>query len=712
MLITGISGLLGNNLAYYFKNKYDILGLYNLNSVNIDGIFTEKCELIYQENINHIISGFKPQIIIHCASLTNVDECEVDKSTTTEINVFATKNVVDPVLDDKDVKLIYISTDSVYDGIKGQYTVDDNVNPLNCYGHSKLKGELEVLKKENSIVLRTNLFGWNIQDKKSLGEWILDELKAGRKIKGFKDAYFSTIYTLELARVIDIISQKNLNGVFNCGSIDSCSKYDFALKIAERFDLDKNLITPISIDDFNFKAKRGKNLSLNSDKLQEALDYNLPAIDQSIDRFYRDYKCGLPEEIKQQQIEHHQKLFTIPYGRHWIDENDIRAVSEVLRSDRITQGPKIDEFERKLSNYCDAQYAVAVNSGTAALHIACLAAGIDCGDEVITSPNTFVASANCAIYCGAKPVFADIDPNTYNISPIEIQKRITQHTKAIIPVHFAGQCCDMDTIQRIAKINEKKYRTKIYIIEDGCHALGSFYKGKKVGSCTFSDMTVTSFHPVKHITTGEGGVVFTNDENLYKRLKRLRSHGITNEPKDFIDKNLAFSIRQSTAKHEKLINPWYYEQQDLGYNYRITDIQCALGLSQWERLGMFRKQRREIVDMYNEAFNKVKNVKIPFESTECDSNFHLYVLLFDFEKIGIDRARLMLELRSRGIQTQVHYIPVYLQPFFRRNFAFKRSNYPNAEQYYEKCLSIPLFSAMVEEDAVRVYEEIVKCIKE
>ena len=694
MLITGVSGLLGNNLAYYFKDKYDILGLYNSTSVNIDGITTGKCDLIYPENINSIISEYKPQIIIHCASLTNVDECEVDKNVAKKINVFATKNIVDLVINDEDVKLIYISTDSVYDGVGGDFSENDNVNPLNYYGRSKYEGELEVLRKKETIILRTNLFGWNIQDKKGLGEWILGELKSGRKIKGFKNARFSTIYTLELARVIDIITQKDLTGVFNCGSIDSCSKYDFALKIADRFDLDKKLVTPISIDDFQFKAKRGKNLSLNAGKLQEALDYKLPTIDQSVDGFYRDYKCGLPEEIKQQQVERQQKSLTISYGRQWIDENDIQAVAEVLRTDRITQGPKIEEFERGLSDYCDAKYAVAVNSGTAALHIACLAASIGPGDEVITSPNTFVASANCAVYCGAKPVFADIDPDTYNLSPKKIEEKITQHTKAIIPVHFAGQSCDMETIRQIVNDAEKKYGHKIFIIEDACHALGSLYKGKKVGSCAFSDMTVMSFHPVKHITTGEGGVVFTNDENLYKRLKRFRSHGITSDPKDFINKDLAFSVQNSKLKIKKLINPWYYEQQELGNNYRITDIQCALGLSQLERLDMFRKRRREIVNIYNEAFSNVKNVQIPFESTECDSNFHLYVLLFDFEQIGIERAKFMNELKLKGIQTQVHYIPVHLQPYFRRNFGTKGGDCPNAEQYYQKCLSIPLYPHM------------------
>ena len=428
MLITGVSGLLGNNLAYYFKNKYEILGLYCSHPVSIAGIQTEKCDLSCSNSTKNVIERFNPAIIIHCASLTNVDQCESDPEITNKVNVISTKNIVD-IIFDKDIKLVYISTDSVYDGILGNFSENDNVNPLNCYGRSKYEGELEVLRKKESVVLRTNLFGWNIQEKKSLGEWILDELKSGRKIQGFKDASFSTIYTLELARVIDMVIQSQLSGIYNCGGADSCSKYDFAMKIADRFDLDKELIIPISIDDFQFKAKRGKDLSLNVGKLQNALDYKLPTIDQSIDKFYRDYKCGLPEEIKQQQVERQQKSFIIPYGRHWIDENDIQAVAEVLRSDRVTQGPKVEEFEKALSEYCGTKYAVAVNSGTAALHIACLAAGVGNNNEVITSPNTFVASANCAVYCGARPVFADIDPKTYNISPAEIEKKNHEKNK-------------------------------------------------------------------------------------------------------------------------------------------------------------------------------------------------------------------------------------------------------------------------------------------
>lgn len=287
MLITGVSGLLGSNLAYHFKDKYDILGLYNSHPVLLDGIYTEKCDITESDNIKRTISDFSPNVIIHCASLTNVDECEVNKEFTRLVNVSATKNIVEEA-SDKDIKLIYISTDSVYDGVKGNFSEDDEVNPQNYYGQTKYEGELEVSKHSNFLILRTNLFGWNIQDKHSLGEWILKGLKDNKRINGFKDACFSTIYTLELARVIDISIQKNLTGVFNCGSTDSCSKYEFAIKIANRFNLDKELINAISIDEFNFKAKRGKNLSLTVRKIEKAIDYKMPVIEKSIDAFYSD----------------------------------------------------------------------------------------------------------------------------------------------------------------------------------------------------------------------------------------------------------------------------------------------------------------------------------------------------------------------------------------------------------------------------------------
>jgi len=401
----------------------------------------------------------------------------------------------------------------------------------------------------------------------------------------------------------------------------------------------------------------------------------------------------------------------IPYGRQYIDENDIQAVAEVLCSDWLTQGPNTAEFESALCDIVGAKFAVAVNSGTSALHIACLAAGVKDGNEVITSPITFVASANCVVYCGGKPVFADIDPKTYNISPEEIEKNITNKTKAIIPVHFAGQSCDMEAIQQIVSNAEKKYGNKIYIIEDACHALGSKYKGNEVGSCVFSDMAVMSFHPVKHITTGEGGVVLTNNDELSKKLRMFRSHGITSEPKEFLSKDLAFSSYNSQLKTHDSPNPWYYEQQVLGYNYRITNIQCALGLTQLKKLEKFCKRRREIVNRYNAVFKDSKYLQIPFEEQNCDSNFHLYVLLFDCEGIGIDRARFMLSLKEKGLYTQVHYIPVHLQHYFRRKFETDWGDCPNAEAYYKKCLSIPLFPAMTKNEVEKTIHEIKHIVK-
>jgi perosamine synthetase len=705
ILITGVSGMLGSNLAYYFKNNYDVLGLYNTHPVNISGILTKQSDISSGNSCRSIIQDYCPEIIIHCASLTNIDYCEENKNIAEQVNVNGTKAIVDSIKD-KEIKLIYISSDSVYGGDKGNYQETDPIEPRNYYGLSKYNGELEVLKKEGSLILRTNIFGWNIQNKHSIAEWIINELENNRKIEGFTDVYFSSIYTMDIAKVIEVVIQEKINGIFNCASTTHISKFDFILHIAEFFNLYKNLVKPISIDNFTFKAERGKNLSLNVKKLQDALNYKLPSITQSIASFHNDFKNDFHKKIKDELMVNHEKNIKkiLPYGRQYIDEEDIKAVIDVLKTDIITQGVKVTEFELDLCRIVGAEYAVAVNSATSALHIACVVAGVSTGDEVITSPITFVASANCAAYCGAKPVFADIDPVTYNISPVEIGKRITKNTCAVIPVHFAGQSCDMQSIQQIIKKSENEYGRKIFIIEDACHALGSLYQNDRVGSCKFSDMAVMSFHPVKHITTGEGGVVFTNDENLYRKLRLLRSHGITGNPDEFKNKDIAF---QSSESYEQgLANPWYYEQIYLGYNYRITDFQCALGISQLKKLDVFRKRRREIVEKYNSFFRNMSNVTTPEEDNQCFSNFHLYVLLFDFKKIGISRAQLIFELKKKSIHTQVHYIPVHFQRFYQKNYHTKKGDCPCAEAYYEKCLSIPLYPAMTDEDVERVIYEI------
>lgn len=373
----------------------------------------------------------------------------------------------------------------------------------------------------------------------------------------------------------------------------------------------------------------------------------------------------------------------IPYGRQTIDEKDIQAVVEALRSDYLTTGPKIEEFEKRVADYVGAKYAVAVNSGTAALHIACLAAGIKEGDEVITSPITFAASANCVLYCGGTPVFADIDENTYNISPDEIERRVTERTKAIIPVHYTGQPCDMDAIMDIAG------KHNLLIIEDGAHALGASYKGRKIGS--IAHMTCFSFHPVKPITTGEGGMVVTNSEELYKRLILFRSHGIT---------------RDETMMTEQQ-GDWYYQQLELGYNYRITDISCALGLSQMDKLDGFLERRRQIAKRYNEAFCDVSQIKIPMQLADCESGWHLYVI-----QVKADyRKEIFDNLRKSGIGVNVHYIPVYKHPYYQRN-GYADVCCKNGEVFYERAISLPIFPLLTDVQQDYVIEQVLKIVKE
>lgn len=373
----------------------------------------------------------------------------------------------------------------------------------------------------------------------------------------------------------------------------------------------------------------------------------------------------------------------IPYGRQSMDEEDIQAVVDVLKSDYLTTGPEVAKFEKKVAEYVGAKYAVAVSNGTAALHIACLAAGIKEGDEVITSPITFAASANCVLYCGGSPVFADIDENTYNIDPVDIEKKITKKTKAIIPVHYTGQPCDMDAIHKIAK----KYN--LLVIEDGAHALGAEYKGEKIGG--LSDMTCFSFHPVKPITTGEGGMVTTNDEKLYKRLLLFRSHGITRE-EEFLSENQG---------------AWYYEQVELGYNYRITDIGCALGSSQMKKLDGFLERRRQIAQKYNKAFQNHASLKIPAQIENAVSGWHLYMI----QVLSGGRKEVFDRLRENGIGVNVHYIPVYHHPYYQRN-GYQNVHCEKAERFYERAISLPIFPALTAEQQNYVIEQVLSAVEE
>jgi len=359
----------------------------------------------------------------------------------------------------------------------------------------------------------------------------------------------------------------------------------------------------------------------------------------------------------------------IPYGHHWIDDKDIKEVTEVLKTDWITQGPKVEEFEKEVAQFCGVKYAVAVSSGTAALHAAYMAAGIKPGDEVITTPLTFAATVNTLLFCGGKPIFADIQEDTLNIDPKEIEKKITKKTKAIAPVDFAGHPCDYKEIRKIAR------KHKLLIIEDAAHALGSEYKEKRVGS--FADMTILSFHPVKLITTGEGGMILINNKRLYERLKTIRNHGII-------------------KKHQK--GGWYYEIENPSLNLRLTDFQCALGLSQLKKIDRFIERRREIVSKYNKAFKDIKEIILPRERSYVKSAWHIYVIQLRLEKLKVGRRKIFEELQKEGLGVQVHYLPLHLQPFYRKKFGYKKGDFPIAESYYQRVITLPLFPKMTNKE--------------
>lgn len=377
----------------------------------------------------------------------------------------------------------------------------------------------------------------------------------------------------------------------------------------------------------------------------------------------------------------------LSYGKQYIDEEDIRHVVNILKSDYLTTGPSIKAFEDKVASYVDARYAVAVSNGTAALHTALYGCEVKEGDEVIVTPMTFAASSNAILYLGAKPVFADIDPITYNIDPKDIERKITDRTTAIVTVDFAGLPADLE------KILSLKEKYKLKVVEDAAHALGSEYKGKKVGS--YADATTFSFHPVKPITTGEGGMITTNNPAIYQRMLSFRTHGITRERSQFCNRDEG---------------PWYYEQQALGYNYRMTDIQAALGLSQMDKIDAFITKRRKVAQLYDEAFRELEGVITPYESQDTKSGYHIYVIRLDVNKIKTARREIYEALIAENIGVNVHYIPVYYHPYYRE-LGYQKGLCPYAEQVYETMLTLPLYPSMSDKDIDDVIKAVYKVIQ-
>ncbi len=380
-----------------------------------------------------------------------------------------------------------------------------------------------------------------------------------------------------------------------------------------------------------------------------------------------------------------EKIF---YGRQWIDDDDVKAVVDTLNSPYLTCGPRVSEFEKKLAEYVGAKYAVVVSNGTGALHCSCIAAGIGPGDEVITTPLTFAASANCVIYCGGTPVFADIDPETYNIDPDSIRSKITDKTKAIIAVDYTGQAVKYDEIRKICD------EYNLIFIEDAAHSLATKYKGKQVGS--LADMSTFSFHPVKTITGGEGGAITTNDDELYKKLVLAHTHGITHD-----------ESMMEGAPHEGI---WYYEQISLGFNYRMTDFQASLLLSQLKKLDMFAARRKEIARRYDEAFKDLEGIIIQKEIPESDTCRHIYVIRLDLDKLTCTRRQFFDAMSAENVQCQIHYVPVYWFPYYQHR-GYEMGLCPNAEEVYKGIMSIPLYPRLTDSDVDDVIHAVTKVVE-
>lgn len=630
--------------------------------------------------VDQVLSQLKKhnvKILINCIGLTNIEECETDPDKALNSNTYIPK-VLSKACDEGNIKFVHISTDHLYNGKKSYYSEKTPKSPLNIYGETKSKAEDEVLKNnKKSIIIRTNFFGWGPSYKNSFSDKILKHLEAEKKIDLFGDVFYTPISIDELKKQILKLIELNASGIFNISSNERISKYDFGCRIARVFGYSTDLIINSSIDNCKGLVLRPKDMSLSNHKLTTYTGKVIPSIDKQLELLKK-----LRDEGNERPV--------IPYSRQNISEKDIESVVEVLRSDFVTQGPIIEKFEDKIAEYCNARYAYACNSGTSALHIACLSLGLKEGDIVWTSPISFVASSNCALYCNAEVDFVDIDSKTYNMSSDSLEEKLIEAKKKgklpkiVIPVHLSGQSCDMK------KINQLSLEFGFKIIEDASHAVGAKYEGMPVGDCRYSDITVFSFHPVKIITTCEGGMCMTNDSKIAELLYRFRSHGITRQPS------------QMTKIPD---GPWYYEQLELGLNYRINDVQAALGLSQMSRLDSFIKKRSKIAKRYNELLSD-SIVKLPEINEKCSSSWHLYIIRVEENKFTTHR-QLFEKFRTAGILVNIHYIPIYRQPYYK-SLGFNKNRFPESEKYYKEAISIPIFPGLRENEQDKVVSLIKK----
>ena len=679
ILFLGGSSFLAHSWSKHIEQNSKIfLGVHNKlpesgNYINI------KFNLDSEKDLTEKISSLNLDLIVNCVGYTNVENCEINFDQALKINSDYA-SLASRVSKKLNIKFIHISTDHLFDGKTRNNDENSKTIPLNNYAKTKLKGEKQVLKfNKDALIIRTNFFGWGPTHKKSFSDFIISSLENNIPISLFSDVNYNPILVSELANAVNNLVEKKCKGIFNIVSTENISKLDFGYLLAKEFNLDDNLIQSSMLSDRKELVDRPLNMTLSIKKLN------------SKGVFVKSLKEQI-SDLKKQRPKLDYKLISkkiIPYGRQNISKKDIDAVVTVLKSDYLTQGPVSVNFEKAIANYTNSNFGVSASSATAALHISCLALGLKKDDIVWTSPITFVASANCAVYCGAKVEFVDIDSKTYNISVKSLAKKLelariqNKLPKILIPVHLSGQSCDMVEIHKLSK----KYNFKI--IEDASHGIGGKYKGEPIGNCKYSDITVFSFHPVKIITTGEGGMCTTNDPKIANRLCLFRSHGIT---------------RHENEMTKKSDGPWYYQQIELGFNYRMTDINAALGLSQLDRLDEFISTRHAIALKYDIAFAD-KPLITPYQHQDNYSSYHLYIIRIKNLSEGLNKLNLFTSLREAGILVNLHYIPVYQQPFYEE-IGYNNEDYPESEKYYEEALSLPIHTLLKDDEQNFVIESV------
>jgi dTDP-4-dehydrorhamnose reductase len=666
ILIFGGTGLFGINFLSNFNKDFEIIVNYNSKKFFHPNLKYIKVNLNKYNDILTSINQVKPDIIINACAKTNIDWCDANPKSSYAINVSLAEKLA-IISNIKGIYFVQISSDHLFSGKVKFKTEKHNKNPLNEYAKQKSKAEDLVIKNnKNALIIRTNFFGYS-QDKKSnfITESI-GRLEDKKLVFAFKDYFYTPIYITNLLEILRKLIKKKATGILNIVGSERISKYEFLLKVGKIFDLDSRQIKPTLISKSKLATKRHTDLSLSNNLLIKKYKIKVPDLNDQIKKFYK--------EKKKNNI--FNEFFN--YGRHFTDKQDESSILEVIKKGTLTQGPKILDSEKIIANYVGSKYAVAVSSCTAGLHLAAKVCGLSKDRNLLTTPISFVATSNAAFYCNAKPFFSDIDSDSVCLDPKVLKNSYIKKNKikCIAPVHFAGAPANMKEIYKFSKKN------KLKIIEDAAHALGGKYKnGKRIGSCCYSDMTVFSFHPVKIIAGGEGGMITTNSKEYYQKLLALRTHGITQDYSNFQN------LKEAFDKKEK--NLWYYEMISLGYHYRQTDIHSSLIISQMKKIHLFLRRRSEIAAIYDLKLKNNKNIEILQKDLRKESSKHLYIVKIDFKKLKKSRNRFMRDLILHNIQTQVHYIPIPIHPFYNLK-GYDLKQLPNTRNYYDMCLSLPI----------------------